>query len=77
MHFNESVGPRSHTQGIDYRGREVFGAIIRRQQHGGIAGSIVASGRTERTHWPIPPVCTGIKYGKFQGHGMQANHTQV
>ena len=43
----------------------------------GIAGSRVASGRTERDHQHFPPVRTGSKCRKVQGHDIPYGSTQV
>ena len=56
---------------------EVSGTLLRWQHYGGIAGSVVASGRPERAHRPIPPVKTGSKFREFQGHGMISGNTPV
>ena len=38
--------------------------------------SIVDSGRTEHSHWPIPMVWTGTECYKFQIHDMPTGHTR-
>ena len=44
---------------------------------GGIMVSILDSGRTEHSHWPIPMVWTGTECYKFQSHYMPTGHTPV